>query len=181
MFPRKQKEIKKEPEVVEPQIINDSVDYGGTDRLLLQYGKRLSRTHIKVTVFTEATSEVLPAKIVDDHKLVFTRPNGEQKTVYIYDPPKIEERKGRFGVINRTMMFYTSYRSEATHDPEKTALDLPAVELANKYIVSLAESDIPKKLVESVEAAKKWYEYIPYVLLFLSPLITMALIFYFLT
>ena len=112
---------------------------------------------------------------------MFKRFDGTKCTRIIYDPPKIEERKGRFGKLERRMMFYTSYRSEATHDPEKTALDLPAVEIANKYIVALAESDIPKKLVESVEAAKKWWEYIPDILLFLAPLATMIVIFQYLT
>jgi len=140
---------------------------------LFNVDKTIASTKIKVLILGNP-DKLVDARIIEQNKLEFVGMDGKKKKIFIYHPPRVMEFvHGRwiFKTKKRYHVFYTTPRSEATHDPTSAALDLPTVEMANKYIISLIESDVPVAMTKSVNIAKGWLELIPYFLILIGPLV----------
>ena len=136
----------------------------------IPYGTRLKKTRILVEVLYDGFSEIVRAKIRDEHWLKFKTSDRKKWKILIGDPPNVveEEHKAMLGLISyrkRSMKFYVGCDAEATHNPKRTEYDIPVIENIVKSAKMITEGDMWKAAADQVKVKASFWEMFPYMII----------------
>ena len=134
---------------------DDLVQIGNTN---MTYNK-IGKAKIFVEILDEERCIRVPAKIKDEHFLEF-KYQKQKREVLIITQPKIdeEERGNRIArlILNakRRLIWHVGARAEATHDPEKSQLDLVQITTSMRLTKVLIKSRVLEAIAKATPKQK---------------------------
>jgi hypothetical protein len=134
--------------------------------------RKLGKAKIYVCIHFPGDEFLVPAKITEEHWLQF-RHNNKKWQILIVTQPKVMHQKRWWVKNERKLVFHCGWKSETTHDPEKTQLDLPTIDAAVKVAKPVIKGDMFKALAQSVKKRSGIEFWLPWVIVFVENIMLM--------
>ena len=159
-------EAEQEREVPSQAAIGDPVVTKDIEPI--PYGKRIGKVKVFACTLHKPNAEIVPAKIIHDHWLVYKTSDGvKHETIIAGDAYTLEQRAGRapFASRKRQLVFFAGQQAEATHDPARCQYDIPVLEGIIKMAKAITKTDILAAAAQQIKVKKGFWEVFPYIVI----------------